>query len=97
MQGLISAVTSNKILLLICVIICVMLIIAIIRRFLWLFIAAALVVAMYAGYLAYNGQKVPSTKDEIIDHGRQKLEELKEKASQELLDKKVKEVAPRII
>jgi len=93
MQDIISAVTSNKILLFICVVICVMLIIAVIRRFLWLFVIAALAVAIYIGYLAYNGKKIPSTKDEIIEHGRQKVEELKEKA----VEKKENMLPPRII
>ena len=97
MQDIISAVTSNKILLFICVVICVMLVIAIIKRFLWLFVAAALIVGIYMGYLAYSGQKIPSTKDEVIEHGRQKIEELKEKASQELLEKKGKIIPPGTI
>ncbi|MCL1912115.1 MAG: hypothetical protein FWG13_07910 [Leptospirales bacterium] len=87
MEGIISSVTSNKILLFLCVVICVMLVIAVIRRFFWLFVTAAIAVIIYAGYLAYNGQKIPTTKDEIIEHGRQKLENLKEKASEELLEK----------
>jgi F0F1-type ATP synthase membrane subunit b/b' len=51
-------------------------------------VVAALVVVVYAGYLAYNGQKIPSNKDEIVEHGRQKLNDLKEKAAKELLKEK---------
>ncbi|MCL2025307.1 MAG: hypothetical protein FWG92_00685 [Leptospirales bacterium] len=90
MQDIVSAMTSNKILLFLCVVICVMVVIAIIKRFFWLFVTAACVVLMYAGYLAYNKQEVPTTKDEIIDHGRQKIEDLKKKTEQELLEKKGK-------
>ncbi|MCL1911804.1 MAG: hypothetical protein FWG13_06335 [Leptospirales bacterium] len=90
MQDILSALTSNKILLFLCVVICVMLVLAVIKRFLWLFVTAVLAVIIYAGYLSYTGQKIPVTKDEIIEHGRQKLEDIKEKASQELLEKQGK-------
>ena len=92
MQDILPAEISNKILLFLCVVICVMLIIAVMKRFFWLFVTAAFVVVVYAGYLVYEGQKIPSTKDEVVEHGRQKLEDLKKKAEKELLGKKGKEL-----
>ena len=90
MQDTVSLITPNKILLFLCVVICVMVVIAIFKRFFWLFLTAVCVVLMYAGYLAYNKQEVPTTKDEIIEHGRQKLEDLKKRTEQELLENKGK-------
>ncbi|MDR3237789.1 MAG: hypothetical protein LBT84_04720 [Spirochaetia bacterium] len=91
MSDIISIITSNTVLLLVCILIGVMIIIAIIKRFLWLFITAALAVGVYAGYLVYNGEDVPTNSDEIIEHGRKKIEDLKENAVKGRMMDQIKE------
>ncbi len=50
------------------------------------------IVLLYAGYLYYTGQKLPSNRREIIKHGEEKLKPFKEKGD-EVINKYLKEKA----
>ncbi len=82
MDYIIGLITANTLTLLAAIIIGLMVFLAIIKRFIRLFAVAVFILLCYAGYLYYTGQKVPVTKEEILEHGSEKLQEyrVKEKA-----------------
>jgi membrane protein implicated in regulation of membrane protease activity len=76
-QNLITIITSNTLFLVLAIIIAIMIALALIRHVFSLFVIAVLVLAAYAGYLAYTGQKIPTTSEEILKHGSEQLQKLK--------------------
>ena len=87
-DNIVAIVTSNTILLVLTILIGIMIVISIVKRFLRLFLIAVIVLALYAGYLSYTGQKVPTSSKEILEHGSGKLEELKKEAVKQQLKEK---------
>jgi FtsH-binding integral membrane protein len=59
------------------IIIVIMIAVALLRQVFSLFVIAVLVLALYAGYLAYTGQKIPTSSEEILKHGSEQLQKLK--------------------
>lgn len=95
LSNIIDIITSNTWLLVLCIIIVLMLVIAIVKHFMKLFLVAVLLLAAYAGYLAYTGQKVPTTSEDIIQHGAEKLDEIKLNAIKKQIEETAKEAAEK--
>lgn len=77
MPDIIAVIKSNPIALVACIIVAVMVFVSIVKRIISLLFIAIFIVAAYAGYLVYTGQDVPTSSDEIIEHGRKKFEDVK--------------------
>ncbi len=96
-ENIFAVVTSSTPLMILAVITCIMIIVAVLKRFMKLFIIAVVILLAYAGYLAYTGQEIPVTSEEIIRHGSQKLEQLKLDAMKERLKEKGQEEMENLI
>ena len=88
MPDILPLIKSNPLMLIICIIAVVMLIIALIKRVLSLIVTAILVIIIYAGYLVYTGQQIPTNSDEIIEHLEKQVEDVKKNVT----EKAIKEI-----
>lgn len=86
MEDIINTITSNKVYLVFAIIIGIMLFLAIVKRLIKLLIVSIIILIIYIGYLSYTGQKIPQTREEIIDHGSEQFEKIK-KTGQDTLKK----------
>ncbi len=77
MENLIDLLTSNVFYLVIAILIAIMVLITILKKLFKLFLVSVLVLVLYAGYLAYSGQKIPLTTEEILQHGSEQIDRLK--------------------
>lgn len=77
METLITALTSNKVILAIAVVISILIVLSVARKLVRVAVVLLAILILYAAYLVYTGQKVPKTKEEIVEHGTKKIEELK--------------------
>jgi ABC-type bacteriocin/lantibiotic exporter with double-glycine peptidase domain len=83
MDNLIDLLTSNVFYLIIAILIAIMVLITILKKLFKLFLVSVLVLVLYAGYLAYSGQKIPLTTEEILQHGSEQINRLKPELSGE--------------
>ena len=91
MESIIQALSSNPIFLIIFVIIIIVIIFSIVKKLFKLLIPLLILIGLYAGYLYFTGQEIPTTKENILKHGKNKIEEVK-KESNKLKEKIEKEI-----
>ncbi|MBC8358623.1 MAG: hypothetical protein ISS41_11535 [Candidatus Aminicenantes bacterium] len=82
MESIISSLTSSPIFIIILAILVIIIVIAIIKRLLKLLIPVFILVVLYVGYLYFTGQKIPTTKEEILQHGKETIEKIKDKGEE---------------
>ena len=78
MEDIINTITSNKVYLVLAVIIGITLVLSVIKRFFKLIVISTAILVIYVGYLYYTGQKIPETREEILEHGTEKFKKLKD-------------------
>jgi threonine/homoserine/homoserine lactone efflux protein len=76
MEQIITFLTANKLILAGAVIVSILIILSVAKKLLKIAVVLLAVVVLYAAYLVYSGQKVPRTKQEVIEHSEKKLQEL---------------------
>jgi xanthine/uracil permease len=76
MEQIITFLTANKLILAAAVVISILIILSVMKKLLKMAMVLLAVVVLYAAYLVYTGQKVPKTKQEVIEHSEKKLLEL---------------------
>jgi xanthine/uracil permease len=76
MEQIITFLTANRLILAALVVISILIILSVAKKLIKVAVVLLAVVVLYAAYLVYTGQKVPRTKQEVIEHGEKKLLEL---------------------
>jgi len=77
MENLITALISNKILLVIAVIISIIIVMSVVKKLVKVAVVLLALLVLYAAYLVYTGQNVPKTKQEALRHVNIKIDEVK--------------------
>ncbi len=77
MESIITALTSNKILLIIAVIVSILIVMSVVKKLVKVALFFLALLVLYAAYLVYTGQKVPKTRQEAIQHVNVKIDEMK--------------------
>ncbi|MBP7736244.1 MAG: hypothetical protein KA369_09765 [Spirochaetes bacterium] len=77
MENIITALTSNKILLVIAVIISIIIVLSVVKKLVKVAVVLLALLILYAAYLVYTGQNVPKTKQEALRHMNTKIDEVK--------------------
>ncbi len=85
MEGIIKVLTSNNILMILGLFLVAILIFSVIKQLLKLVYLAAILLVIYVGYLYYTGQKIPTTKDEVIKHSYEQFNKI-EKSRKEIME-----------
>ncbi len=93
MEGVIDTIISNPILLIITVILGILLVYSVIKKLFKVAVIVLIAGVIYVSYLAYTGQKVPTTKDEVMKHGKELTDESIKKLKELNEDLKQKPVA----
>jgi xanthine/uracil permease len=76
MEQIVTFLTTHKIILAAAVIISILIILSVVKKLVKVAVVLLAAVVLYAAYLVYSGQKVPKTKQEVIEHSEKKLLEL---------------------
>jgi xanthine/uracil permease len=76
MEQIITFMAAHKLVMAAAVIISIIIIISVVKKFLKVAAVLLAIVVLYAAYLVYSGQKIPKTKQEVIEHSEKKLLEL---------------------
>ena len=76
MEQIITFLTANKLALAAAVIVSILIILSVVKKLVKVVVVLLAVAVLYAAYLVYSGQKVPKTKQEVIEHSEKKLLEL---------------------
>ncbi len=76
MEQIITFLTANKIVLAAAVIISILIILSVVKKLVKVALVLLAIAVLYTAYLVYSGQKVPKTKEEVIEHSEKKLLEL---------------------
>jgi hypothetical protein len=76
MEHIITFLTANKLVLAAAVVVSILIILSMVKKLVKVAVVLLAVFILYAAYLVYSGQKVPKTKQEVIEHSEQKLLEL---------------------
>lgn len=85
-HNILNAITTDKIILIILIAGAILLAIAIIKELFKIALFILLAAFIYAGFLAYSGQKIPSSKDEAIRHGNAQADWIKKEAGKMIRD-----------
>lgn len=94
MEQIISFLTANKLVLAAAVVISICIILSVVKKLVKVAVVLLAVIVLYAAYLVYSGQKVPGTRQEVIEHGEQKLLEL-QKSGEKPATGKTSAIPPR--
>ncbi len=78
METIITALTTNKLLLLIAVIISAVIVFSVVKKVVKVALVCAAILVLYLAYLVYTGQQVPKNGGDILKKGSSHIEELKE-------------------
>jgi xanthine/uracil permease len=76
MEQIVTFLTANKLILAGAVVISILIILSVVKKVMKVAVVLLAVLVLYAAYLVYTGQKVPRTKQEVIEHSEKKLMEL---------------------
>ncbi len=96
MESIINTLSSNPVFLIILVILVIVIIFSIVKRLFKLLIPLIILIGVYAGYLYVTGQKIPTTKEDIIKHGKEKIKVIKDEGEKILKDKVKKEIDKKL-
>jgi hypothetical protein len=77
MNTAISSPSFNTILAIAALVLAVLLLYAFIKRLISLIAIILFMLMLYAGYLYFSGQRIPTTQKEIMSHGIEQLEKIK--------------------
>ncbi len=77
MEYIITALTSNKILLVVAVVISIIIVLSVVKKLVKVAAVLLALLVLYAAYLVYTGQNVPKTKQEALRHVNTKIDEMK--------------------
>jgi len=77
MDQYINIVLSNPLYLAVAIIVGALLVFAILKRLARMLVTILIIIILYIGYLAYTGQEIPGTKEQIIRHGTEQLDRIK--------------------
>ena len=72
-EAIIKLITSNIFVLIITIIICMMIVLFIVKKLFKMAIITIWILVFYIAYLFFTGQKVPTSKDEWLEHGSEQL------------------------
>ncbi len=75
MEGVIDTIVSNPLLLIITVVLGILILYSVIKKLFKMAVILIFVFIIYVSYLVYTGQKVPTTKTEVMKHGKELTEE----------------------
>ena len=79
MEKIIDLIGSDPLFMIIAAVLGIALIYTAIKKFIKVALLIALAIVIYFGYLAFTGQKIPTSKRELIEHGNEKLEKIRER------------------
>jgi len=77
MEHIITALTSNKILLVAAVVVSIIIVLSVVKKLVKVAAVLLALLVLYAAYLVYTGQNVPKTKQEALRHVNTKIDEMK--------------------
>jgi predicted tellurium resistance membrane protein TerC len=77
MESIITALTTNKLILTIAVIISILIVLSVAKKLVRVALVCVSILILYAAYLVFTGQKVPRTRQEAIQHVTKKIDELR--------------------
>jgi hypothetical protein len=80
----VTAPTVNTILAIAAVIVTALLVFAFIKRLISLVAISVCLLLLYGGYLFFSGQRIPTTKSEMLNHGIQQIDKLKRQSGVDL-------------
>ncbi|MBN1532239.1 MAG: hypothetical protein JXA20_06220 [Spirochaetes bacterium] len=80
----VTAPTVNTILAIVAVIVTALLLFAFIKRLIGLVAISLCLLLLYAGYLFFTGQRIPTSKSDIFKHGIQQIDKLKNQSGVDL-------------
>ena len=108
-NSIVELITTNIWTFVIAIILCLSIVLFIVKRLFKLAIFAAVILLVYMGYLFFTGQKVPTTVDEMREHGSEQLkkyqieeklqrtkESIKNKAIEEFFKPKEKDMNEKL-
>mgnify|MGYP001178065573 CR=1 FL=1 len=77
MENIITALTSNKILLVAAVVVSIIIVLSVVKKLVKVAVVLLALLVLYAAYLVYTGQTVPKTKQEALRHVNTKIDAMK--------------------
>jgi len=80
MESIITALTSNKVLLAAAVLVSILIVLSVLKKLVMAAVVLLALLILYVGYLVYTGQTVPKTKQEVIEHGVEKIDTIKKES-----------------
>lgn len=90
MDQIVKILTSEHIFLILGLILVAILIFSILKQVLKLIYFSVILILLYGGYLYYTGQKIPQTREELLQHGSEQLDRIN-KASKDFQEKMKKQ------
>ena len=77
METIIDALIANKVVLAVAVLISIVIVLSAFTKLIKVAVVFLAILILYIGYLVYTGQRVPKTKQEVIEYGAKKIDTLK--------------------
>jgi F0F1-type ATP synthase membrane subunit a len=77
MEHILNVLTSNKILLAAAVFASILIVLSAFKKLVMAALVLLALLVLYVGYLTYTGQKVPKTKQEVMEYGTKKIDTIK--------------------
>ncbi len=77
MENILNVLTSNKILLAAAVFVSILIVLSALKKLAMVAVVLLALLVLYIGYLTYTGQKVPKTKQEMMEYGTKKIDTIK--------------------
>jgi len=77
MENILNVLTSNKILLAAAVFVSIVIVLSAWKKLAMVALVLVALLVLYVGYLTYTGQKVPKTKQEVMEYGTKKIDAIK--------------------
>jgi multisubunit Na+/H+ antiporter MnhC subunit len=91
MENIIKAVTSNNLYLAAAIILGVFVLYSLVKKVIKMALISMAIIIIYIAYLSYTGEKIPKTREEVVDHVSEKIREGSRKGK-ELLEKNLGEI-----
>jgi ABC-type bacteriocin/lantibiotic exporter with double-glycine peptidase domain len=88
MENIIKAVTSSNLYLSVAIILGAFILYSIVKKVIKMALISLVIIIIYVTYLFYTGEKIPQTREEVVDHVSEKIREGARKG-RELLEKKM--------
>jgi uncharacterized protein YacL len=91
MENIIKTVTSSNLYLAVAIILGIFVLYSIVKKLIKMVLISLVIIIIYIAYLSYTGEKIPQTREEVVDHVSGKIREGTQKGK-ELLEKNLEEM-----